>query len=490
MAGSGLARAPGPPDDGGLHHDRAASIPHDSAVAASGALVRRQRAGGQPAPTAAPAGATPPAGTPAPAGATTAKPAATTDTAAKPAGKTAAELRLHVRQAAEGTKTEAGIAAFQTANPGITVKLEAFPGDQYQEKMLTLGAGGTLGDVAFTHVGFYHQTAGGGFWADLDPFIKSSNFDMTQYYATGLDYLRLQGKLYALPYKGHSGHSALWYNKEMLAEAKADPSTLKNYDDLVAMAKSLTTPASGGGATRWGYLYAGHSGWELTAHMRAFGVESVEPLLGATKSLLDQPQQVAAITWYHDILHKHKITPLPGSQDYLQIFVAGTAGMRNGGLWMSGDQTAIGTRFRQEAVSMPKGPGGALGMFHNFDQMAMNAKSKAPDASWALLSYLCGKEHGIRLGLAEGGGAATPGARKDVYGSEQLISAVPSIKLFSAHMETAVAQWYAANLQTNKAWTTFKQALDKILLNPNPPTANDFKEANATVQSVLDEPRL
>jgi ABC-type glycerol-3-phosphate transport system substrate-binding protein len=199
---------------------------------------------------------------------------------------------------------------------------------------------------------------------------------------------------------------------------------------------------------------------------------------------------VEAITWIHDILHKQKITPLPGTQDYLQIFVAGSAGMRNGGLWMSGDQKAIGTRFTQEAVAMPKGPAGVIGMFHNFDQMAMSAKSKFPDESWKLLAYLCGKEHGIRLGLAEGGGAATPGARRDVYGSDELVQAVPSIKLFSQHMETAVTQWYAANLQTGKVWNTVKQALDKILLNPNPPAASDFKEANATVQSVLDEPKL
>ena len=138
--------------------------------------------------------ATPPAATSAPAGSAPTKPAATTEVASKPATKGAAELRLHVRQAAEGTKTEAGIAAFEKANPGITVKLEAFPGEQYQEKILTLGAGGTLGDVAFTHVGFYHQTSSGGFWADLDPLIKSASFDMSQYYTTRLDYLRWECK--------------------------------------------------------------------------------------------------------------------------------------------------------------------------------------------------------------------------------------------------------------------------------------------------------
>src|SRR5437879_8742476 len=43
--------------------------------------------------------------------------------AAKPAGdKAPVQVRLSVRQAAEGTKTEAGIAAFEKGNPDIKIK--------------------------------------------------------------------------------------------------------------------------------------------------------------------------------------------------------------------------------------------------------------------------------------------------------------------------------------------------------------------------------
>ena len=43
--------------------------------------------------------------------------------------------------------------------------------------------------------------------------------------------------------------------------------------------------------------------------------------------------------------------------------------------------------------------------------MTSNAKSKFPNEAWTLQMYMCGKEHGIRLGLREGGGAGTPGIR-------------------------------------------------------------------------------
>ena len=234
----------------------------------------------------------------------------------------------------------------------------------------------------------------------------------------------------------------------------------------------------------------GYDGWALMGHFRAFGGDPVTPLLGATKAVLDQPAQVAAITWLHDSLHKWKICPLPGGQGYPQVFFAGAAAMRNGGLFNSGDQAAIGDKFTQVAVSMPKGPSGKVGLWHNFDQMALSAKTKTPNEAWKCLEYFCGKEMGIRLGLSEGGGASTPGLRRDVYGSDELKKAVPSIEMFLQQLQDGDAMWYAANFQTGVVWTTIGQALDKIFLNATPPSAADFKAANAIVQAKLDEPRL
>jgi len=420
------------------------------------------------------------------------KPAAAQPTVAaseKPKPAQGVELRLHVRTGAEGTKTEAGIEAFQKLNPNITVKLESFPSDQYQDKLLTMAAGATLGDVAFTHVGFYHQMADAGFWTALDPLIKSTNFDMSQYQKTGLDHLTWKGNLYALPYKGHTGHSGFWYNKEMLAKEGMDPPAPKSYDEIIEIAKKLTK-RSGDKTDVWGYTYPGHGAWELTAHLRAWGVDPVSPKLGATKAELDQPTQMEAILWIHALVHKHKVCPPFGTIDYAQIYTSGAVATRNAELPTHTLQQTIGNRFTQAVVSMPKGPGGKIPGFYNHDQMAMNAKTKFVNEAWTLQTYLCGKEHGIRLGRPEGGGAGTPGIRTDVWASKELEDAVPAIKVFREHLPQMETHWYAANLQTLKVWNMTKQALDKILLNPADPKPADFKEANAIVQAVLDEPKL
>jgi ABC-type glycerol-3-phosphate transport system substrate-binding protein len=118
----------------------------------------------------------------------------------------------------------------------------------------------------------------------------------------------------------------------------------------------------------------------------------------------------------------------------------------------------------------------------------MKAKTTHPQESWTLLAYMCGKEQGIRLGLSEGGGSSTPGARRDVYTSDEMKKAVPSMDLYAKQMEDAKPQWWAANLQTSKVWSTIGQGLSKIMLNPNPPSAADFHQLNSLAQSVLDEP--
>ena len=417
--------------------------------------------------------------------AATAAPAA----AATPGSQAKVDLVMSVRQGAEGTKPQDGIDAFVKTHPNIAVKLETFPGNEYQTKILTLGAGGHLPDVIYTNVGFYGLFANNGFLAALDPTVKQNKFDMSQYYQADLDGLQWKGKLYALPWKGHPGYSAIWYDDKILKDAQLDPTTVKDYDGLVAMAKKLTTDTAGAGKpSQWGWLNAGYDGWSLIGHFIAFGGEEVSPTFGATKALLDQPKQGAAMTWLYNTLHQWKVCPLPSGEDYSKIFISGAAAMQNGGLWMSGNDAAIGSRFTQVAAPMPEGPGGSISAWHNNDQMALEAKTSHPEEGWALLAYMCGKEMGIRLGLSKGGGAATPGARRDVYNSPELQKAVPSIKMFAQQMEVAKPQWWAANLQTAKVWSTIGQGLQKIMLNSKPPSAADFHELNVLTQSVLDEP--
>ncbi|HEY3110955.1 MAG TPA: extracellular solute-binding protein, partial [Chloroflexota bacterium] len=198
-----------------------ATLPFVAACAAEPPTPAPKPAAPTQAPAQAPAAAAP---TQAPAAAA---PAVT--------GASKAEIRMHSRTGTEGTKPEAAIAAFEKNNPDVTIKLETFPPGEYADKVNTLGAAGTLGDVVFGIPPQYHETADSGFWMNTSPLIKSNNLDMSQYFEAVLRHMTWKGNLYGLPYKSSPGNCAIYYNKELLEANKVDPAELKKAENLDAL---------------------------------------------------------------------------------------------------------------------------------------------------------------------------------------------------------------------------------------------------------------
>jgi hypothetical protein len=118
--------------------------------------------------------------------------------------------------------------------------------------------------------------------------------------------------------------------------------------------------------------------------------------------------------------------------------------------------------------------------------MGINGKTKQPDESWTTLTYFCGYDHGVRIGLP-GEGSWTPGGRQDVY--DEVAKKEPTLRPFAEIIKDSGPVYYTANYRTQKTVTTIKNALDKIILNPSPPKPADFKEANEVLQGVLNEPK-
>ncbi|HEY3079469.1 MAG TPA: extracellular solute-binding protein [Chloroflexota bacterium] len=443
-----------------------------------------------PPPTAAPKPAAPP----------TQAPAATQATPAAAAPATGAqqpvEIRMHSRTGTEGTKPEMAIAVFEKNNPDIKIKLETFPPGEYADKVNTLGAGGTLGDVVFGIPPQYHETADSGFWMNVSPLVKSNNLDMSQYFEAVLRHMTWKGNLYGLPYKSSPGNCAIYYNKELLEANKVDPAELKkaeNLDALVELAKRLTKDTTGSGKTdQWGLLGGYHGGGDTLMWVRSWNFEVFDQALGATKALFDQPRAVEAITFMWKLMWTHKVMPLPGpSTNLTQLFTTKKAGLYHAASATRGLQATILDTFTFRVEKQPKGPvpDGKIGMSNTYDFMGLNAKTKSPDQAWRVLVYFTGKEHGIRLGLPDGGGSYTPGGRKDVYAAPELLQRDPNFWVFSELVNQAPDNYYPANLRSGKLETTITQAMDKVLLSEKQPTADDFRNLNQTIQAQLDEKR-
>lgn len=213
-------------------------------------------------PAAAPAQ---PAAAPAAAQPTTAPAAAQPTTV--PAAAAQATVEWWDTQTGTDQSTQATmITQFMGANPGIKINRTYIAQDQNtqaNDKLLTAIAGGTPPDMFHFDRFIVAQFAAQGFLTDLTALATSAGVKASDYWPFAWEEANYQGKLYALPYDTDT--RALWYNKDIFTQAGLDPAkppqTLKELQD---MADKLTTKASSGKVTRWGYLPTADQAWTYT----------------------------------------------------------------------------------------------------------------------------------------------------------------------------------------------------------------------------------
>jgi ABC-type glycerol-3-phosphate transport system substrate-binding protein len=451
-----------------------------------------------PKPASAPAATTAPAAaaaTPAASGSPAAAAAGAAPAAAKPAAPAAGQitLRMHSRTDSEGTKPQAAIKVLEEKNPKVKISLEMIPSADYTTKVLAMAAGDQVGDLMWGSPSNYHIQVGTGLWFDVTPLIKSTNYDMKPFFPSALDYLtKHDGKYWSLPYKAHPGAPALWYNKEILEQAGVSNPAPKTYDELTELATKLTKrQGSNGPVDVYGFLPNDSYNHASICLHRAWGVEEVEPIFGAKKSLMDQPKSLEAYTWLWSLYQKHKVAALPGPGVSVgeSVWVSQKAAMFQASSSTKGAQNAIAGKFTPRNVLMPAGPGGKVGTKMVFDNFGQYKKTKYPEESFDVLAYFCGKEHGIRLGLPEGGGSWTCGARTDVFYSKELMDSTPNHKIFAEITEKAEPSFYPDNFRLNEYETALTQGYQKIMLSESAPTAASMKELQQSLQAVLDRPK-
>lgn len=130
------------------------------------------------------------------------------------------------------------IKEFEEANPGIKVKHNTFPYDQYNEKVATLVPAGRGPDVINLYYGWVPQYVDSGYLQPLpqDAFphdqIESEFFPL-------VEAVKLDGEYWTIPTAVRT--LALFYNKDLFVEAGLDPNKPPTtWDELVDYAKQAT----------------------------------------------------------------------------------------------------------------------------------------------------------------------------------------------------------------------------------------------------------
>lgn len=256
---------------------------------------------------------------------------------------------------------------------GIEVKnvyIAQTQGSQSDEKLLTAVAGGNPPALhyadRFTVPQFAHQ----GFFTNITPQVEAAGVKPEEFYPFAWEEATYKDGVYALPFDTDT--RALWYNKDLMAEAGVDPEKPpQTLDELKALTAALTVKDANGRVTRHGFIPLYDQAWLYTWGFD-FGGQFQDP---ATKRItFADPKVVASMEWLKGFTDEIGI-------DEIDAFLSACAGSAcndlNDPFWTG--QTVMTCSGNWKVAQMheykPNGNYGVVPM--------PGPEGPAPDASWA-----------------------------------------------------------------------------------------------------------
>jgi multiple sugar transport system substrate-binding protein len=278
------------------------------------------------------------------------------------------------------------IDAFQADNPKIKVEPVELAASDYGDKMSVMLAGGDTTDVfAVKDMPGYSSFAKKNQIVSLDEYIAKDKLDLKVY--NGItDSIKLDGKLYALPYR--SDFWALYYNKDIFDKAGvAYPTNDMTWEQYREMAKKLT---SGSGATQVYGAYA-HTwksaiiDWAVAdgkGKLTDGKYEFLKPAYNVFLPMQDEDKSIMSLA-----------NAKASSANYTGQFETGKAAMMAMGTWFVGtlrtDKIAGKHNVNWGIATIPHFSGAKPGTtFGNVTPVAINAASKNKDAAWKFVKFL------------------------------------------------------------------------------------------------------
>ncbi|RPI55721.1 MAG: ABC transporter substrate-binding protein [Acidobacteria bacterium] len=221
---------------------------------------------------------------------------------------------------------------FEAAHPGVTVKLEVTVADGLPTRIQTALRSGSPPDLIEAQHAWVVPYAQANLLQPLDDVIE----DRGDFLPASLEYDTWDGRLWAIPFRIET--HALFYNRRMFREAGLDPDTPpQTWPALVDAAKTLTRTNSAG-RRQYGYAITGggevgNTLFRTLPLMWMNGGDIVSADL--SRATVNARPAVEAVTFYADMLTRHKVSPPSTLQDdglaIRRLFVAESVAMYQSG---------------------------------------------------------------------------------------------------------------------------------------------------------------
>jgi multiple sugar transport system substrate-binding protein len=282
---------------------------------------------------------------------------------------------------AEGEKLPAFLADFEKANPDLKVEITQVPSDQFDSKMLTAIAAGTVPDL----VRLYSQSqaslmATGAFAPVPDGLVNPKDFFPAVY---GTDVKG--GVAYGVPMDAYA--TTFQYRKD-LAE-KAGLSAPKTWDEMKAFAKAMQAQGSKWGiGMDVGYDIYNAQGLNEYVHQNGGSFMNADQ----TQWTINSPKNVEALEFWGSFFKEGLTTPDgPKFLDTVPWFTAGDIASKDIGpwfeTWLAGANGQPWVDKGLASVQMPAGPAGSVSALGS-GSLAVLKDGKNQTAAWKLVRYM------------------------------------------------------------------------------------------------------
>jgi len=210
---------------------------------------------------------------------------------------------------------------FTEAHPEVCLHSEGIPWDTFFQKYPTAVAAGTPPDMVIFHAAEVNQMASEGLMMPVDEIIfADGTLNQDDFNSVLMDSITYEGHVMAVPFDNHGW--LLWYNTKLIEDAGLDPNNLpKNGDEFLQWAQILTTDVNGLHPTDEGFdkdnveVWAHEFTWPrytIPTTLWQFGGDVTNE--AGTECLLDSPESIAAVQYWHDMMYKYYVAPpaIPG----------------------------------------------------------------------------------------------------------------------------------------------------------------------------------
>ncbi len=379
-------------------------------------------------------------------------------------------------------------AVFMLENPHVTIEWVEIPENEYDAKLITMAAAGTIPDVVFTSDTWTDHTrmVKLGVLRSIDDQLDARGLSKDEWIPGAVEGLHYEGKMYGVPMTCHPGQCFIYVNDDMFAAAGLPvPDAYGNsHQDVMEWAEKL---AKGPENDREIYGFSPVIGLQaLHNGVRSFG--TYENNDAGSECLADNDQWWEWAQWFVYFYKKHlgaldAALPTGGNQT---LFMSGkVASVLEGRSLYARCQVGIPQQerpFAWSVIQMPRVPE-AKGWGAYINTHAATVATKHPDEAFQYCYFIGGPVTTVFVAQDQGYLTARTDTLQTLRGMM-----TPFLELQYQCMVESERVRQPDNCRGREVWTVYHNELDKLVTGQEELTRDFMKRLKTAVDEVLQKP--